>query len=94
MWPLPLTYTLHAANPVSRDASTCICLEVRVLDLWMRLAFLCIVYCRYFQALASGEVPPVKDRLEHALPPPDERLGGLSKRVLAVLHKQVRCVEL
>ena len=44
---------------------------------------------RYFQALAKGEVPPVKDRLEKPLPPADERLGGLTKGALAVLHKQV-----
>ena len=42
---------------------------------------------RYFQALSRNEVPPVKDRLE--LPSLDERLGGLTKGALSVLHKQV-----
>ena len=44
---------------------------------------------RYFQALARGEVPPVKDRLEHPLASTEERLGGITKGALAVLHKQV-----
>ena len=44
---------------------------------------------RYFQALARGEVPPVKDRLEDPLPSTEERLGGITKGALAVLHKQV-----
>lgn len=43
----------------------------------------------YFQALAKGEVPPVKDRLEQSLPSAEERLGGLTKGALAVLHKQL-----
>ena len=34
----------------------------------------------------------MKDRLEQPLPPTEERLGGLTKGALAVLHKQVsRC---
>ena len=41
----------------------------------------------YFQALSRNEVPPVKDRLE--LPSLDERLGGLTRGALSVLHKQV-----
>lgn len=45
--------------------------------------------CRYFQALAKGEVPPVKTRLELPLESADERLGGITKGTLAVLHKQV-----
>lgn len=48
-----------------------------------------VLFCRYFHALANGEVPPVKDRLEQPLPSMDERLGGLTKGGLAVLHKQV-----
>lgn len=43
----------------------------------------------YFQALSRGEVPPVKDRLEQPLPSMNERVGGLSKGTLAMLHKQV-----
>ena len=44
---------------------------------------------RYFEALAKGEVPPVKSRLEQPLQSVDERLGGITKGILAVLHKQV-----
>ena len=44
---------------------------------------------RYFQALSKGEVPPVKTRLEQPLESADERLGGVTKGALAVLHKQV-----
>ena len=44
---------------------------------------------RYFQALAKGEVPPVKTRLEQSLESADERLGGITKGTLAILHKQV-----
>ena len=46
-------------------------------------------HCRYFQALAKGEVPPVKTRLEQPLESADERLGGITKGNLAVLNKQV-----
>ena len=44
---------------------------------------------RYFQALAKGEVPPVKTRLEQPLESVDERLGGVTKGTLAVLNNQV-----
>ena len=43
--------------------------------------------CRYFEALAKGETPPVKDRLEFQLGQPMER--PLTQGLLAVLHKQV-----
>ena len=44
---------------------------------------------RYFAALHKGEVPPVKARLEQDLPPREERVGGLTKGALSVLHSQV-----
>ena len=44
---------------------------------------------RYFQALHNGDVPPIKARLEQDLPSREERLGGLTKGCLAVLHSQV-----
>lgn len=43
--------------------------------------------CRYFEALAKGETPPVKDRLEFQLGQPMEK--PLTQGLLAVLHKQV-----
>lgn len=43
----------------------------------------------YFQALSRNEVPPVKDRLEQPLPTLDQRLGGLTKGTLSILHKQL-----
>ena len=49
----------------------------------------CLFSYRYFQALAKGEVPPVKSRLELPLESTDERLGGITKGILGVLHKQV-----
>ena len=42
---------------------------------------------RYFDALAKGETPPVKDRLETQLGQPLEK--PLTQGLLAVLHKQV-----
>ena len=44
--------------------------------------------CSYFHALSCNEVPPVKERLDQPLPSLDERLGGLTKGVLSILHKQ------
>lgn len=46
-------------------------------------------FSRYFQALAKGEVPPVKTRLEQPLESANERLGGITKGILAALNKQV-----
>lgn len=48
--------------------------------------------CRYFEALAKGETPPVKDRLEFQLGQPMER--PLTQGLLAVLHKQVSIIKL
>jgi hypothetical protein len=45
------------------------------------------IVSRYFDALAKGETPPVKDRLEFQLGEPLEK--PLTQGQLAVLHKQV-----
>ena len=42
---------------------------------------------RYFKALAGGEIPPVKQRLE--MPTSSSKKGGLTKGALAMLHTQV-----
>ena len=59
----------------------CVCVKTMV-----------VIACRYFNALANNEVLPVKERLELPLPSMDERLGGITKGGLAVLHKQVCAV--
>eukprot|EP00731_Ephydatia_muelleri_P017040 Em0010g138a len=41
----------------------------------------------YFEALFEGHVPPTKAHLEPSAS--SERLGGISKGVLAILHKQL-----
>ena len=41
----------------------------------------------YFRAMAQGDIPPVKERLEY--PPPDTP-SGLSPGYLKILLKQVR----
>ena len=41
----------------------------------------------YFRAMANGETPPVKDRLEY---PVIEAPSGLSRGLLRVLHKQLK----
>ena len=63
----------------------CICVCVCVKNM-------VVISCRYFNALANNEVLPVKERLELPLPSMDERLGGITKGGLAVLHKQVCAV--
>ena len=45
--------------------------------------------CRYFRALANGETPPVKERLE--MPVATQKTDtGLTPGLLRVLNKQVR----
>ena len=43
----------------------------------------------YFRAMANGEIPPVKERLE--MPVATQKTDtGLTQGLLRVLHKQVR----
>lgn len=45
--------------------------------------------CRYFRAMANGEMPPVKERLE--MPTATQKTDtGLTPGLLKVLHKQVQ----
>jgi len=49
------------------------------------------VYCdvRYFRAMANGEIPPVKDRLE-MMTATQKDDTGLTPGLLRVLNRQVR----